>query len=173
MKSSLKVVTTPMCEEIVKIAGIKGYIVSNNPDSHKADVAIVLSETELSTKSIKIKLNTFSQIKDSIKMLKEEFGTVPLDYNPKINKKSEENKNIKIKVYSNFLKDIVEDMGFNIVKENYDFVIYPDYMKNKINEIEDNIKIIEIPSHKNAPLNPIKRAELRYNILEKELCTRP
>ena len=173
MKNSLKVVTTPMCEEIVKIAGIKGYILSDNPSSYKVDVAIVLTETELSTKSIKIKLNTFSQIKDSIKMLKDEFGTVPLNYNIKNIKKTEENRNIKIKVYSNFLKDIVEDMGFKIVEDNYNFVVYPDYMKDKINEIKDNIKIIEIPSHKNAPLNPIKRAEMRYNILEKELCTRP
>ncbi len=174
MKSSHKVVTTPMCEEIVKIAGIKGYIVSNNPKSHKADVAIVLSETELSTKSIKIKLNTFSQIKESIEILKNEFGTVPLNYKINTIQKNEKYRNnIKVKVYSNFLKDIVEDMGFKIVEENYDFVVYPDYMSNKINEIRDNIKLIEIPSHKNAPLNPIKRAEMRYNILEKELCTRP
>ena len=174
MKSSLKIVTTPMCEEIVKIAGIKDYIVSNNPQSYKVDVAIVLSETKLPTKSIKIKLNTFSQIKESIEMLKNEFGTVPLNYKIKTIQKKDDNRNrnIKIKVYSNFLKDIVEDMGFNIVEDDYDFIVYPDYMKNKINEIKDNIKIIEIPSHKNAPLNPIKRAEMRYNILEKELCTR-
>ena len=64
-------------------------------------------------------------------------------------------------------------MGFKIVKEDYNFVVYPDYMKDKINEIEDNIKTVEIPSHKNVPLNPIKRAEMRYNILEKELCMKP
>ncbi|MGZ7067835.1 MAG: hypothetical protein ACXVHT_06020 [Methanobacterium sp.] len=175
MKSSLKVVTTPMCEEIVKIAGIKEYTVSKNPESVKADIAIVLSETELSINSIKIQVNTFTQIKKSIDLLEKEFGTVQLDYKIKNVAKPEDVKirNIKIKVYSNFLKDIVEDMGFNIVEEDYDFVVYPDYMRDKINELEDNIKIIEIPSHKDVPLNPIKRAEMRYNILEKELCMKP
>lgn len=175
MKSSMKVVTTPMCEEIVKIAGINDYIVNINPDSVKADIAIILSETKLSMKSIKIKLNTFSQIKGSIELLKTEFGTVPLDYKINDIEKSgnDQNRNIKIKVYSNFLKDIVEDMGFRIVDEDYDFVVYPDYMRDKINEIKDNIKIVEIPSHKNVSSSPIKRAKMRYNILEKELCTRP
>jgi hypothetical protein len=65
----------------------------------------------------------------------------------------------------------VEDIGFDIVEENYDFVVYPDYMKDEISE--NDIKTIEIPSHKNVPLNPIKRAEMRYNILEKELCMKP
>jgi hypothetical protein len=65
-------------------------------------------------------------------------------------------------------------MGFKIAKDDYNFVVYPDYMKDKIiNEIEDNIKAVEIPSHKNAPLEAIKRAEMRYNILEKELCMKP
>jgi hypothetical protein len=173
MESSLKVVTTPMCEEIVKIAGISEYIVSKNPDSVKADIAIVLSETEPSIKSIKIKLNTFSQIKESIKAISKEFGTIPLDYKINNIKKPQEDKNrkIKVKVYSNFLKEIVEDIGFDIVEENYDFVVYPDYMKDKISE--NDIKTIEIPSHKNVPLNPIKRAEMRYNILEKEVCMKP
>jgi len=171
MHSSLKIVTTPMCEEIVKIAGISDYVVSKNPDSLKADVAIVLSETEPSIKSIKIKLNTFSQIKESIGMLAAKFGTTPLDYTVKNTKnlKNGRNRKIKVKVYSNFLKEIVEDMGFNIVNDVYDFVVYPDYMKDKIKE-RDNIKRVEIPSHKNTPLNPIKRAEMRYSILEKELC---
>jgi len=171
MYSSLKIVTTPMCEEIVKIAGISDYMVSKNPDSVKADIAIVLSETEPSTESIKIKLNTFSQIKESIEMLTAKFGTIPLDYTIKntVNPEDRENQKIKVKVYSNFLKEIVEDMGFKIVNEDHDFVVYPDYMKDKINE-KDNIKRVEIPSHKNVLLSPIKRAEMRYNILEKELC---
>ncbi|MEN4043819.1 MAG: hypothetical protein PQ971_03115 [Methanobacterium sp.] len=166
----MKIVTTPMCEEIVKIAGISDYMISKNPDSLKADIAIVLSETEPSTASIKVKLNTFSQIKESIEMLAAKFGTVPLDYTIKdiINPENRRNK-IKVKVYSNFLKEIVEDMGFKIVNEGHDFVAYPDYMKDKINE-KDNIKKVEIPSHKNVPLSPIKRAEMRYSILEKELC---
>jgi hypothetical protein len=169
MKSSKKVVTTPMCEEILKIAGVSEYIVTKDPDSVNADIAVILSESELSTESIKIKLNTFSQITQSIELISTTFGT---DYKVKdINfSKNDENRKIKVKVYSNFLKEIVQDMGFKIVKEDYDFVVYPDYMKDKINEIEDNIETVEIPSHKNVPLSPIKRAEMRYNILEKALC---
>ncbi|WP_414470351.1 hypothetical protein [Methanobacterium sp. ACI-7] len=176
MKSSLKVVTTPMCEEILKIAGINEYVVNKDPDSVNADMAVTLSETEISTKCLKIKLNTFSQIRESVELISATFGTNPLDL--KINKvkcrNKEKNRKIKVKVYSNFLKEIVDDMGFNIVDSNYDFVVYPDYMKDKIiNEIEDNIKLVEIPSHKNVPLNPIKRAQMRYSILEKELCMKP
>ena len=105
MKFSLKVVTTPMCEEIVKLAGISNYTVSKAPDSVGADMAVVLSETKLSTKSIKIKLNTFSHMKDDV--------------------------------------------------------------------MNENVETVEIPSHKNVPLSAIKRAEMRYNILEKRLCMKP
>ncbi len=174
MKSSLKVVTTPMCEEILKIAGISHYIITKNPDYANADIAVVLSETELSTESIKIKLNTFSQIERSIDIISKRFCTSPNYKIEKFDFKKEENRKIKVRVYSNFLKDIVEDMGFSLVNDNYDFVVYPDYMKDKIiNEIEDNIKAVEIPSHKNVPLNPLERAKIRYNILEKELCMKP
>ena len=173
MKSSLKIVTTPMREEIVKLAGITNYVVSKSPDSVEADIAVALSETSLSTKSIKIKLNTFSQIKESIEMLSEMFGTTPLDYEIKDTAGSKENKNrnIKVKVYSNFLKEMVEDMGFSVVDENYDFVVYPDYMKSEV--MSENIDTVEVPSHKNAPLNAIERVEMRYNILEKKLCMKP
>ena len=41
----MKIVTTPMCEEIVKLAGIKDYIVDKNPDNQEGDLAIVLSES--------------------------------------------------------------------------------------------------------------------------------
>ena len=75
MKSSLKVVTTPMCEEILKIAGVSEYIVTKDPDSVNADIAVILSESELSTESIKIKLNTFSQINQSIELISTTFGT--------------------------------------------------------------------------------------------------
>ncbi|MGB9936551.1 MAG: hypothetical protein ACPK7O_02425 [Methanobacterium sp.] len=176
MKSSLKVVTTPMCEEILKIAGVKEYIINKDPDSAKADIAITLSETEISTECIKIKLNTFSQIKESIEIVSATLKTNPKNYEILNIKNSIKNKNrnIKVRVYSNFLKEIVEDMGFNVVDTHYDFVVYPDYMKDKIiNEIEDNIKLVEIPSHKNVPLDPLKRAQMRYSILEKELCMKP
>ena len=168
MKFSLKVVTTPMCEEIVKLAGISNYVVNKAPDSVGADIAVVLSETKLSTKSIKIKLNTFPQIKESIRVLSEKFETSPLDYEIKEIKCPKENRKIKVKVYSNFLKEIVKDMGFSVVDKDYNFVIYPDYMKEIVEN--ENVETVEIPSHKNVPLSAIKRAEMRYNILEKRLC---
>jgi segregation and condensation protein B len=85
------------------------------------------------------------------------------------------NRNIKVKVYSNFLRDIVDDLGFTIVSEDPDYLVYPDYIKNQIsNEIVTmGDRIVEIPSHKNAPKNPIKRAETRYKLLEKKLCMKP
>ena len=55
----MKIVTTPMCEEILKLAGLKEYQVSLNPDSTDADIAVVLSETNTDMQSIKLKLNTF------------------------------------------------------------------------------------------------------------------
>ena len=175
--SSLKIVTTPMCGKILELAGISDYIVSKNPSKIDADIVVTLSETKISNKSIKIKLNTFSQIDKSVKLLSEVFETSPLDYKIKYRKDSkinEKNRKIKIKVYSNFLNDIVEDMGFTIVDKSYDFVVYPDYMGDEIaGKINKNVKAIEIPSHKNVPLNAIKRAEMRYNILEKELCMKP
>lgn len=171
MKLSLKVVTTPMCEEIVKLAGISNYVVNKSPDSVGADIAVVLSETKVSMESIKIKLNTFSQIKESIEMLSEMFGTSPLSYEIKSISQKNENRKIKVKVYSNFLREIVEDMGFNMVDDDYNFVVCPDYMNDKI--INENAETVEIPSHKNAPLSAIKRAEMRYNILEKRLCMKP
>lgn len=173
MKSTTNIVTTPMCSEIAKIAGIKDFIVNKNPDLVKADIAIVLSETKVNMKSIKIKLNTYSQINESIQLISKQFGTVPLDFDIKNSFRNDNNKKIKVKVYSKFLKEIVEDMGFNVVENDYDYIVYPDYMEDKINKKEDNIKMVQIPSHKSAPLNPIKRAQMRYNILEKELCMKP
>lgn len=85
---------------------------------------------------------------------------------------------IKVKVYSKFLKDIVEDMGYKIDNEEYSYLIYPDYMElgsieSGIREIEnsysDDIELIEIPTHSNVPKDPIKRAELRYSILNKAI----
>jgi segregation and condensation protein B len=178
--ADMKIVTTPMCQEILRLAGVQDFTVMKDTDSAGADVAVVLSETNTNKKSIKIKLNTFSQINDSIKTISDMFGTQPMVSsvgNAGVLDSSNENRKIKVKVYSNFLKDIVEDLGFTVVHENddqntYDFLVYPDYMKDEItNKIKLNgFRVVEIPSHKNVPLNPIKRAELRYNILEKKLC---
>ena len=109
----MKIVTTPMCRDALKLAGIMEFDTNSNPDSTNADIAIVLSETDTTMKSVKIKLNTFTQIKSSVKKLQEMFGTTGVELNFDNNKYLEfdgtENRNIKIKVYSNFLRDIVED----------------------------------------------------------------
>lgn len=174
--SSKKIVTTPMCEEILKLAGIKEYSVSSNPHEIMGDIIITLSETKTCSESIKIKLNTFSQITESIEKLSEIFNTTPLNYSIndfQYNKIKKRTKKIKIKVYSHFLKEIVEDMGFTVVHDHYDYIVFPDYMKDKILcEIKDNVKGVEVPSHNKVPLDPIKRAEMRYNFLEKSLCTK-
>ena len=70
---------------------------------------------------------------------------------------------IKVKVYSNFLKDIIEDMGFIVDDLDFDYVVFPDYLKNEVVE-KDNL--VEIPSHSSVSKNPIERTELRYSILE-------
>ena len=47
-----------MCEEVVKLAGIKDYKVNKNPDLEKGDLAILLSESKIKMDSLPIKLNT-------------------------------------------------------------------------------------------------------------------
>jgi hypothetical protein len=187
-QSKLLIVTTPMCQEILLLLGISDFRITKNQDYNKADFAVVLSETKnlknSTTKFIKLKLNTFSQIEQSIKNIAKILNTETRS--SKLNEqlkycylnasysqsKRNENKKIKVKVYSNFLKDIVEDMGYLIITDdNDDYLVYPDYLKNEIKEINfAGERAIELPSHKNAPLNPIKRAKLRYKILEKNLC---
>lgn len=193
----MKIVTTPMCEPILKWAGIKDYMVNKNPDDVEADWAILLSETETKMKSIKLKLNTFPQIQNSLDLIKDfyknqikdskrpnlensNFNNLEIDHNFSIDSKwlDEKYRNqarkingkIKVQVYSNFIKDIIEDMGFQVVKEKPDFVVYPDYLEEKMLIKLEGIASIKIPSHGNTSLNPIKRAEYRYNLLEKKLC---
>jgi segregation and condensation protein B len=175
----MKIVTTPMCEDILKLAGIKEFDTSSNPDSNHADIAVVLSETDTMMKSIKIKINTFTQIKTSVKMLREMFGTESAELDLRnieyIKFDRSVNRNIKVKVYSNFLRDIVDDLGFTIVSEDPDYLVYPDYNRNVLSDeiVTMGDRVVEIPSHKNAPKDPIKRAETRYKLMEKKLCTKP
>lgn len=192
------IVTTPMCEKILEFAGISEYKVNKNPDKEEGDLAILLSENKVKMNSLNIKLNTFLQIKDSIievSKLKDKLNENQTPSNDYIlqnindifsqyslaNKwisdekeaSKEKNSKIKVKVYSKFLKDIVEDMGFSIIdpedkSSQFDYIILPDYMSlNDINE-ENNFhyEIITIPTHKNVSNNPIKRAELRYSLLD-------
>ena len=185
----MKIFTTPMCQEVVRLAGVSKYTVKQDNNFEGADLAIVLSETDTNIPSIKIKLNTFKQIYESIDNISNTLKTEKLhrsdggdDYSINVYRKREimdERKKIKVKVYSKFIREIVDDMGFSLVTEKPDFIVFPDYLNDEGNtdllrEIEFmGSRAVEIPSHKNTPLNPLKRAQIRYNILESRLCTKP
>ena len=169
----MKIITTPMCEEIVKLAGISDYIINKHPDDENGDLAIVLSESKVEMDSLPIKLNTPVQVFESIKKVSkvaqnelsdEEINSFFEDY--ELSSKylnSHFKRDINVKVYSEFLKDIVSDIGFNIVSDDFKYVIYPDYLKNTVVE-SDNL--VEIPSHGFVSKNPFERIEVRYSILE-------
>ena len=169
----MKIITTPMCEEIVRLAGIDEYTINKFPDEEEGDLAIVLSESKVEMDSLSIKINTPSQIFESIKKVSKLAGNELSDVDVmsffddyEILKKylnSSFSNNINVKVYSEFLKDIVDDVGFNIVSDDYKYVIYPDYLKGTVKETEN---LVEIPSHNDISKNPFKKAELRYGILE-------
>lgn len=169
----MKIVTTPMCEEIVKLAGISDYVVNKYPDEEEGDLAILLSESKVEMDSLPIKLNTPLQVFESIKKVSEIAENDLSDDDIKEFFKgydmackylnSDFKRDIDVKVYSEFLKDIVLDMGFNVVDDTPDFVAYPDYLKEKVSE-KDNL--VEIPSHSFVSANPFERIEERYSILE-------
>ncbi|WP_459538100.1 hypothetical protein [Methanobrevibacter sp.] len=162
-----------MCEEIVRLAGISDYVVNKFPDKEDGDLAILLSESKVEMDSLPIKINTPKQIFESIKEVSKLTQNELSDWEIQsffddfeILKKylgSDFKRDINVKVYSEFLKDIVSDIGFNIVSENFDYVIYPDYLKERVTESEN---LVEIPSHNEVSKNPFKKAELRYGILE-------
>ena len=129
----MKIITTPMCEEIVRLAGIDEYTINKFPDEEEGDLAIVLSESKVEMDSLSIKINTPSQIFESIKKVSRLVGNELSDVDVmsffddyEILKKylnSSFSNNINVKVYSEFLKDIVDDVGFNIVSDDYKYVI--------------------------------------------------
>ena len=177
----MKIVTTPMCKDVLRLAGVREFYVNSDPDSTDADIAVVLSETDTNMKSVKIQLNTYLQIRESVEMLRDLFETdaveydlVDYDFQRAIVSK---NRNIKVKVYSNFLRDIVDDLGFKVVSgdQSYHYIVYPDYIREELSDeiIKMGDRAVEVPSHKNVPRDPLKRAELRYKLLEKKLCTKP
>ncbi|WP_405320556.1 hypothetical protein [Methanobrevibacter thaueri] len=169
----MKIITTPMCEEIVRLAGITDYTVNKFPDNEDGDLAIVLSESKVEMDSLAIKINTPSQIFKSIKEVSKLTGSELSDdeiieffSDYELCRKylnSHPSHDIDVKVYSEFLKDIVSDIGFNIVSDNFKHVIYPDYLRDKVTEV---VNLVEIPSHNDISKNPFKKAELRYAILE-------
>ena len=130
----MKIITTPMCEEIVRLAGITDYTVNKFPDEEDGDLAIVLSESKVEMDSLAIKINTPSQIFESIKEVSKLTGSELSDdeiieffSDYELCRKylnSHPTHDIDVKVYSEFLKDIVNDIGFNIVSDNFKHVIY-------------------------------------------------
>lgn len=170
----MRIVTTPMCEEVVRLAGINDYKVNKNPDLEDGDLAILLSESKVEMNSLAIKLNTPSQLFESIKevsKLKNELSDAEIleffkNYNLCVKYlENHENSHVKVKVYSNFLKDMVLNIGFEITSKNYDYVIYPDYLADKVKD--ETSQLVEIPSHTVVSKNPFERIEARYAILEK------
>lgn len=169
----MKIVTTPMCEEIVRLAGISDYAINKHPTNKDGDLAILLSESKVDMDALPIKLNTPSQIFESIRKVSklgenelsdEDVMSLFEDY--PLSKKylnSDFSRDINVKVYSEFLKDIASDFGFNVVEDNFDYVIYPDYLKDKVKETGN---LVEIPSHGGISKNPFERIEVRYGILE-------
>lgn len=169
----MKIVTTPMCEELVKLVGIKNYNVNKHPTMDDGNLAILLSESKVEIDSIPVKVNSSAQIFESIKKIDfnshltdEEILSFFDDYPLAKKYLNNDIKNsIHVKVYSNFLKDTAESMGFVIDDKNYDYVIYPDYLAN---EVQNETKpLIEISSHSFVSKNPFARLEKRYEILEK------
>ena len=71
----MNIITTPMCEDILKIAGVDDYTVVKPSYIENADVAVVLSETKTDIPKIPVKLNTYQQIYDSIFIIKNKFNT--------------------------------------------------------------------------------------------------
>ena len=203
------VVTTPMCRQIVEWAGLKDFKVNKHPDKEDADFAILLSESKVKMDSLAIKLNTFSQIRESIKIVSESLleknliekaigdeeieaifeSYANLDEDIRYALLSEEefnevrksNNDKKVKVYSEFLKDIVSDIGatvidfkydkndFNNLEMDFDYLVYPDYLEEEVSKREDldsdEFKAIKILSHNNISKDPILKAESRYSIL--------
>ena len=209
------VVTTPMCRQIVEWAGLKEFKVNKFPDEEEGDFAILLSESKVEMDSLAIKINTFGQIKESIKTVskvlfernliekaigdegiesifndyKDDVEYALLDEN-EFNGIRKSNKDKKVKVYSEFLKDIVLDIGADVIDFTYDkngnddkandlgmdfdYLVYPDYLEEEVLKRENlksnEFKVIKILSHNNISKDPILKAESRYATLIEEMC---
>lgn len=203
------VVTTPMCRQIVEWAGLKDFKVNKHPSKEDGDFAILLSESKVKMDALTIKLNTFSQIRESIKIVSEnlleknliekaigdeEIEAIFANYEcidediryallseEEFNKIRQSNNDKKVKVYSEFLKDIVSDIGaevidfkydkndFNNLEMDFDYLVYPDYLEEEVLKREDlasdEFKAIKILTHNNISKDPILKAEFRYSIL--------
>jgi segregation and condensation protein B len=211
MGNIMIVVTTPMCRQIVEWAGLNDFKVNKFPDEEEGDFAILLSESKVKMDSLAIKINTFGQIKESIKIVSkvlfeknliekdigdEEVEAIFNDYKDdalyalldenEFNEIRKFNNDKKIKVYSEFLKDIILDIGADVIDFTYDkngndednsndlgmdfdYLVYPDYLEEEVlkrENLESNeFKVIKILSHNNISKDPILKAELRYGAL--------
>jgi segregation and condensation protein B len=206
----MSVVTTPMCRQIVEWAGLKEFKVNKFPDEEDGDFAILLSESKVKMDSMAIKINTFGQIKESIKTVSnalfeknliekaigdEEIEAIFNDYKGDVeyalldedefNKIRKSCNDKRVKVYSEFLKDIVSDIGLDVIDFKYDkngkdgdnedlgmdfdYLVYPDYLEEEVlkrENLESNeFKAIKILSHNNISKDPILKAESRYATL--------
>ena len=204
------IVTTPMCKQIVEWAGLKEFKVNKFPDEEEGDFAILLSESKVKMDSMAIKINTFGQIKESIKSVSnalfeknliekaigdEEIEAIFNDYKGDVeyalldedefNKIRKSCNDKRVKVYSEFLKDIVSDIGLDVIDFKYDkngkdgdnedlgmdfdYLVYPDYLEEEVLKREnlgsDEFKAIKILSHNNISKDPILKAESRYATL--------
>lgn len=203
------VVTTPMCRQIVEWAGLDDFKVNKFPDDEEGDFAILLSESKVKMDSLAIKINTFKQIRESIKMVseilfeknliekvvdEEEIEVIFENYRnldedikyallseEEFNELRESNRDKKVKVYSEFIKDIISDIGatvidfkyekdnFNNPEMDFDYLVYPDYLEEEVLKREnldsDEFKSIKILTHNNISKDPILKAESRYSIL--------
>lgn len=203
------VVTTPMCRQIVEWAGLDDFKVNKFPDDEEGDFAILLSESKVKMDSLAIKINTFKQIRESIKMVseilfeknliekvvdEEEIEAIFENYRnldedikyallseEEFNELRESNRDKKVKVYSEFIKDIISDIGatvidfkyekdnFNNPEMDFDYLVYPDYLEEEVLKREnldsDEFKSIKILTHNNISKDPILKAESRYSIL--------
>ena len=209
------VVTTPMCRQIVEWAGLKEFKVNKFPDEEEGDFAILLSESKVKMDSLAIKINTFRQIKESIKTVSKAFFEKNLiekaiadegidsifnDYKNDVeyahldenefNEIRKSNNDKKVKVYSEFLKDIILDIGADVIDFTYDkngndedkandlgmdfdYLVYPDYLEEEVLKRENlksnEFKVIKILSHNNISKDPILKAESRYATLIEEM----
>ena len=209
------VVTTPMCRKIVEWAGLNEFKVNKFPDEEEGDFAILLSESKVNMNSLAIKINTFSQIKESIKMVSncffendltdsaigdDEIEAIFNNYKEtddikyalldaeELDKIRQSLEDKKVKVYSQFLKDIVLDIGASVIdftydkndfkidnnepnglETDFDYLVYPDYLEEEVSKREnlesEDFKIIKILSHNNISKDPILKAESRYSLL--------
>ena len=139
----MKIVTTPMCEEIVKLAGISNYVVNKYPDEEDGDLAILLSESKVEMDSLPIKLNTPVQVFESIKKVSKVAQ----------NELSDEEIN-------SFFEDY--ELSSKYLNSHFN-VVFPDYLKDNVIETDN---LVEIPSHGFVSKNPFERIEVRYSILE-------